>query len=697
MALDETVGGSRRKKRPRSLRRGIGDSAADKARFPVQAQARDAVESVVTGKPAKPAAKKLLSLGLTDAEKRDIQSYSRARSQQVQAEIDPQEKIAGQLLGPNLAKLLPGGSPAGEAFDSPEWLALEAAGIFPFGRALRGGAQAAGKVGAKVAPEGADKIIESLPKAKKLRRAQEAGYTTERAKRAAKFEEALKAGGEEGWQAAMAELKGELPKLKLGDDLRDFDQGAAEELMRHIAEHDALRPFEKAATRRALQRLLEGTVPTRSEIKLIERTFGADLAAQIGESVSFWKKASNVGLSVVNVPRALMASFDLSAPFRQGLVLGARHPVMFGRAFAPMLKSFKSENAYLNVMDEIASRPTFKKMEEAKLQLTDFESLTTREEGFQSNLAEILTGGKRSPVRMSGRAYSAFLNKFRADAFDNYLRLADEAGVDIDDPRVLRSIASWVNHATGRGSIKSLEGAMAPLSALLFSPRLIASRLQLLNPLYYAQLDPFARKQALRGATQLLGGISLTLYLAKLAGAEVNLDARNSDFGKIKVGDTRVDIAGGLQQYVVNATRIIKRETVSSTTGEVKELEGGFGKPSRWSILGNFAENKLAPVPRFGMDFGKNENFAGEPFDLQREGSRLVLPIGGVSTYEAYQQSGPGPAAATAGLGGLGFGVMTYGSEPKKDGGRSLRSGGGKRKKSLRSGGRARSKSLRRH
>jgi hypothetical protein len=260
----------------------------------------------------------------------------------------------------------------------------------------------------------------------------------------------------------------------------------------------------------------------------------------------------------------------------------------------------------------------------------------------------------------------------------------------------LKSIASWVNHATGRGSIKALEGAMTPLSALLFSPRLIASRLQLLNPIYYASLDPFARKQALRGATQLLGAISLTLYLAELAGADVVRDPRNSDFGKIKVGDTRVDIAGGLQQYVVNAYRIIKKETVSSTTGEVTTLEGGFAKPSRWSIAGSFLENKLAPVPRFGMDFGKNENFAGDPFNWQREGSRLFLPLGGVSSYEAYQTGGGGPAAATAGLGGIGFGVLTYADDEKESKGKSLRSRGGKRRKSLRSGGGGRSKSLRR-
>jgi hypothetical protein len=53
-------------------------------------------------------------------------------------------------------------------------------------------------------------------------------------------------------------------------------------------------------------------------------------------------------------------------------------------------------------------------------------------------------------VRASGRAYVAFLNKFRADAFDNYLKIAEAQGRDVTDQNLLESI-SWVNYATGRG------------------------------------------------------------------------------------------------------------------------------------------------------------------------------------------------------------------------------------------------------
>ena len=514
-----------------------------------------------------------------------------------------------------------------------------------------------------------DKIAGSLDEAKRLRNLQEKGYSEERARRVARGEEAMSVGGLEGYHAALEELKGELPKLKFGALDGEFDQKTVEDLLTIIQLRDDLRFFERIRTQRALLNVLEGTVPTRSQIKLLEKTFGPELAQQIADSVPFWNKAKNFGLEVINIPRAVMASIDLSAPFRQGLVLGARHPKMFASEWKTMLKSFATEGAYDNAMEEIASRPTFEAMLKAGLAITDLENLAIREEQFVSNYAEFLTGGKRSPIRMSGRAYVAFLNKFRADAFDNYLRMAQDAGRDTTDEKLLKDIASWVNTATGRGSLgKHFEGSAVALNAGLFSPRLIASRVQLLNPVFYAKLDPFVRKQALQGMGQLIGAVGLTLYMAHLAGANVGLDPRSSNFGKIRLGDTRIDIAGGLQQYVVLYSRLVKGELVSSSSGQVEELSGGFAGASRASILGRFAEQKLSPVGAYIWGAMKNENFEGDEFDPAKEAGKSLIPLGFQNTYDAYSEYGAGPAAAAGSLGAVGFGVQTYpNTEPKPE------------------------------
>lgn len=516
-------------------------------------------------------------------------------------------------------------------------------------------------------PPGADAIVDALPAARKLRVRQEALNRAERGKRAAAAEaQGAEVGGQAGYHAALRELKGELPKLRFGELKGEFDQAAVDRLFTHIQQLDELRPYEKLNAQRALSTALEGRVPTRGDIRWLERVFGPETAADIAASVSKWQRLKDAGVNLINVPRALKASFDLSAPFRQGLVLGARHPRMFTREWGPMLRSFASERAYQDVMDDIVSRPTFDAMQKGKLALTDLENLATGEEAFIGrNFAEKIPLVGRG-VRASGRAYTAFLNKFRADAFDYYLRAAEQNGVDVADPAFLRSISTWINTATGRGGGKFLADHAVGLNAFLWSPRLIKSRIDMLNPAYYARLDPFARKQAMAAAGTLAGAASLTLALAKMAGANVSTDPRSADFAKIKVGNTRTDILGGFQQYLVLLGRFGRGEVVSSTSGELVKLEGGFADPSRADIGLRFVRQKAAPLPGYLWSWADNENPSGDKFDLGRDTARLFAPLGVEGTYDTYRQHGAGPAAGGFGLNTVGFGVQTYGPTKKK-------------------------------
>lgn len=82
----------------------------------------------------------LRKLNPNDDEKRLLGDLTKRYSAEVQGRIDPQERIASYLVGPELAKVLPGGTPASEA--SPKGLALDAALLFPgtlIGKPLRVG------------------------------------------------------------------------------------------------------------------------------------------------------------------------------------------------------------------------------------------------------------------------------------------------------------------------------------------------------------------------------------------------------------------------------------------------------------------------------------------------------------------------------------------------------------------------------
>lgn len=161
-------------------------------------------------------------------------------------------------------------------------------------------------------------------------------------------------------------------------------------------------------------------------------------------------------------------------------------------------------------------------------------------------------------VRRSNRSYTAFLNNLRADVFESLIRDGNVlAGVQNNLP-LAREIAGFVNTFSGRGSLGGLEKHAALLNTGLFAPRLIASRLTILNPFYYIYASPLVRKEALKCLFAIAAFGNVTLQLIKMAGGEVESDPASSDFGKGKIGNTRMDPWTGIQQYVVGANRLIR-------------------------------------------------------------------------------------------------------------------------------------------
>jgi hypothetical protein len=139
---------------------------------------------------------------------------------------------------------------------------------------------------------------------------------------------------------------------------------------------------------------------------------------------------------------------------------------------------------------------TFDLAQRDGLAMTDLENIATREEAFiGANYAERINPGVPGHpklqipigrgVRASGRAYTLFLNKFRKDVYD---MLLEQAGHN--DPVAGKAIADIINIATGRGRLGHFEEAIKIANAAFFSPRLIASRVELLmNPTLYERVQ----------------------------------------------------------------------------------------------------------------------------------------------------------------------------------------------------------------
>lgn len=122
----------------------------------------------------------------------------------------------------------------------------------------------------------------------------------------------------------------------------------------------------------------------------------------------------------------------------------AKHPALW------------SEKQAGQMLQEIQSSPLAPARQESGLYLADYlprpEPLSNREENFMSNLVGRIPG-----VRGSQRQFTVFLDKIRADAFDNYATTNPDA-----TPETLSGVARFINYSTGRGDMGSF--GVNPLS-----------------------------------------------------------------------------------------------------------------------------------------------------------------------------------------------------------------------------------------
>lgn len=506
-----------------------------------------------------------------------------------------------------------------------------------------------------------DRLVTAINSASKIEaKVQRRLYSQERKARLARASAVREqVGGEEGLRASLAELKGELPKADFEGVRDQFTDEDIMTLFNHISDSDKLHGFETINAQVGLRKILDGELPTASEIKIMDKVFPPDFLKAALRQRSFMAKLGDAGANALNLPRSIMSTFDLSAPFTQGAFMMGRKE--FWTNFSTMFKSLGSERAYNGVMDSIKRSPNYPWMEEAKLALSDIHgALTDKEEKFMSTWAEripVLGHG----VKASERAYTAFLNKLRADTFSNLLEKYKAAGIKLgDDPKLVTDLGNFINNATGRGDLNGMLGqhgnASAPLlSGVLFSPRLMASRVNMLNPVAYAKLHPAVRKEALKSLLS-FGAITTTaLALAKAGGADVEIDSRSSDFAKIKVGDTRYNVLGGFGPYLTLAARVVTAEK-KTIKGEVQSLDGKkFGSSTRLGVGGDFLRSKLSPVASFVADYADGGNMVGEPFEAKKAIADRFMPMFVQDLSDLIKEEGvvKGGAMAIPGLFGL--------------------------------------------
>jgi len=282
------------------------------------------------------------------------------------------------------------------------------------------------------------------------------------------------------------------------------------------------------------------------------------------------------------------------------------------------------------------------------------------------------------PIRATNRMYITFLNHLNVNRTEKLLNLARDMAMEgVEKGKVRQGIMPWktkispedaqnlnpyhnlvrgkeiadfVNTATGHGPLKthllpykkaevSLESATDKLSYVLFSPGLLARNVRMMNPNTYIMASPFVRKQYLKAAVSTAAAWWISAELIKKAAgdeATVGMDPTSADFGKVRLGDARMDLSGGFGPFAVAYARAYMGGATSSASGEFHRFGSGYQAQTQEDMMQRFFVNKLNPVTKFAYDIASASEY--NPFHVGDRSVQLFVPLIVQDLMELYEE-----------------------------------------------------------
>jgi hypothetical protein len=397
------------------------------------------------------------------------------------------------------------------------------------------------------------------------------------------------------------------------------------------------------------------------------------------------------------LPRAVMATGEMSFVLIQGLVQTIAHPKRAMRAFKKAFEHFGSEKKASEWGDFVKSQPYYDLMKASKLSLSEFDArLAAREEQFLGGMINHIwdLGGyapdvwkKANPIKALERATVGYLNTMRILGFIEGIQMLEKQGKTFaKNPKNYNDLADVMNTFTGRSGLGKFENLSKLLSFILFSPKNWASIIKQTTPLGFYWLGRMtdegmrpsvAQKVAMRDymiyvTTTMTVVAMAAMYLNNDDDEEtgVETDPTSSDFGKIKLGDQRIDPWGGRVQMITFMARMLSESVKNPTSGEVRLLGERPTDPDRLELAGRLVKQKLAPSAGIVVRYWQTREKRGERVDdsdnvyTPSEEVMNMYPIYWGTLKELYEEE-PFLVEKFFTLGVYGFlggGIGTYGT-----------------------------------
>lgn len=370
--------------------------------------------------------------------------------------------------------------------------------------------------------------------------------------------------------------------------------------------------------------------------------------------------------------KAAKASLDNSFHLRQGLptflkAITGHIPSAkiwwktFIKSWKMMWQTLRKKKVMRGLFAEMISDPDYELLKKSKVALNVIEEEIPVDIPSRIPLLGML-------FRMGENAFVGSSRYMRYQLAKQYLNVWRKSGVELNK-RELESIGRLANSQTGRGEVAGQGKKPGLLNNVFWSPRNLRAYVDILTVhAFDRNISLFARKQAAINLLRYVSGAAMILALAKwIDDDSVTWDTKSSDFGKIRVGNTRFSVGGGMAILVILASRLINREFTSSTTGETKSIDTGkYGALGGKDLVWNFVENKLSPAAGLALSIIDQKTWDGDKLTIPQMVNDALTPLIIQNVFETGSSEDSANVLAALIAEAMGVNVQTYSNKKKQ-------------------------------